>query len=101
MNDPPAVGDVCCAKFTEDDTWYRAVVTAVFFKNDSVEVLYVDDGNKESLPLSRLRPLEQKFRQLPCQAVCCELSGIQLSSEVNMEKGREEDILFIVGMMVY
>ena len=25
----PDVGDFCCAKFTQDDTWYRVLVTAV------------------------------------------------------------------------
>ena len=25
----PAVGDFCCAKFIQDDTWYRVLVTSV------------------------------------------------------------------------
>ena len=25
----PTMGDFCCAKFTQDDTWYRVLVTAV------------------------------------------------------------------------
>lgn len=25
----PDVGDFCCAKFTQDDTWYRVLVTGV------------------------------------------------------------------------
>lgn len=25
----PVTGDFCCAKFTQDDTWYRVLVTAV------------------------------------------------------------------------
>lgn len=25
----PTKGDFCCAKFTQDDTWYRVLVTAV------------------------------------------------------------------------
>lgn len=27
--EPPAKGDFCCAKFAQDDTWYRVQVVAV------------------------------------------------------------------------
>ncbi|KAL9959501.1 hypothetical protein ACROYT_G032828 [Oculina patagonica] len=75
----PAVGDFCCAKFTQDDTWYRVLVTAVeeSDKGPTVEVLCVDDGNREKVGLARLRPLEEKFLKLPCQALCCALSGVR------------------------
>ena len=40
---------------------------------DKVEVLYVDYGNKEEVPLSLLRPLDYRFVILPCQAIKCSL----------------------------
>jgi len=40
---------------------------------DRVEVLYVDYGNKEEVPLSSLRPLDYRFVILPCQAIKCSL----------------------------
>lgn len=42
-----------------------------------VEVLCVDDGNRERLPLSRLRHLDAVLADIPCQAVCCALAGVQ------------------------
>ena len=39
----PRVGDIVSAKFTEDDSWYRAKVRRV--AGDSVDVLYIDYGN--------------------------------------------------------
>lgn len=61
----PRVGDVCCAMFTEDDGFYRAVVTKV--SPDSVEVRYLDYGNSEDLPLSRIWTLNPHFTELPAQ----------------------------------
>ncbi|XP_014670850.1 PREDICTED: uncharacterized protein LOC106811663 [Priapulus caudatus] len=89
----PQVGLVCCARFTQDDTWYRARVVAVYprappprvptagadagsFQEYEVDVVYIDYGNEERLPLSRLRPLEKQFAQLPQQALCCSLAKV-------------------------
>lgn len=69
-------GTPCCGQFTEDDAWYRAVVTATEPGN-KVKVQYVDYGNQETLPLSRVLALDRKFMQLPVQAVSCGIDGLR------------------------
>ncbi|XP_059613411.1 staphylococcal nuclease domain-containing protein 1 [Phlebotomus argentipes] len=55
----PKRGDLCAAKFTEDNDWYRAKVERVTKSN--VSVTYIDYGNKEMLPPSRLAILPPAF----------------------------------------
>uniref|UniRef100_A0A6B2EL05 Staphylococcal nuclease domain-containing protein 1 n=1 Tax=Phlebotomus kandelakii TaxID=1109342 RepID=A0A6B2EL05_9DIPT len=55
----PKRGDLCAAKFTEDNDWYRARVERV--TKTSVSVTYIDYGNKEMLPPSRLAMLPPAF----------------------------------------
>ena len=62
----PRVGEACCAMFTQDDGWYRAVVTNV--TGTMVGVCYLDYGNSENLPLSRVKMLNLMFTGLPVQA---------------------------------
>lgn len=40
-----------------------------------VSVNYVDYGNEEQLPFTRLQPLDPKFCVLPCQAIHCSLGN--------------------------
>jgi staphylococcal nuclease domain-containing protein 1 len=51
----PKRGDLCAARFTEDNEWYRAKIEKV--QGNNVSVVYVDYGNKETLPSSRLAHL--------------------------------------------
>ncbi|KAI8137141.1 hypothetical protein BJV82DRAFT_636668 [Fennellomyces sp. T-0311] len=71
----PRVGDVVSAKFTEDDSWYRAKVRRV--AGGSVDVLYIDYGNSEILPTSRIRVLPDKFKTLKPQAQEAVLSFVK------------------------
>ncbi|XP_050195341.1 tudor domain-containing protein 1 [Myiozetetes cayanensis] len=72
----PAAGNVCCAQFTEDNLWYRATVTA-YASEDSVLVDYVDYGNSDCVPLTKLRPVIPALMNLPAQAIRCSLAGVR------------------------
>nr|XP_054750958.1 uncharacterized protein LOC129256801 isoform X1 [Lytechinus pictus] len=78
----PKVGMYCCACFTNDDCWYRARIIAIHLSPTSlseavgihVDVIYIDYGNRERIPVSRLCPLHPRFTSDPAQAVCCKLA---------------------------
>ncbi|KXJ22761.1 RING finger protein 17 [Exaiptasia diaphana] len=81
------VGDVVCAQFSVDNHWYRARIMSVYSPSHpntlptidnklSVQVLYMDYGNSEWVPLIRLRNVPTKFLHIPDMAVCCCLEDI-------------------------
>jgi staphylococcal nuclease domain-containing protein 1 len=78
----PKAGDYCSAQFSEDKKWYRARVQRVNGVN-SYSVTYIDYGNSETVPGSRLRPLPQQFsvQKLQSQAMESKLAYIDLASE--------------------
>ncbi|KKK11935.1 hypothetical protein P175DRAFT_0429473 [Aspergillus ochraceoroseus IBT 24754] len=77
---PPKAGDFVAAKFTEDGDWYRAKVRRNDREKQQAEVVYIDFGNSEVLPWSRLRPLSQpqfSVQKLRPQAADAVLSFLQ------------------------
>jgi len=81
LDGPPKAGDYVSAKFTEDDTWYRARVRRNDREGKTSEVVYIDYGNSENISWSRLRSLDQaKFgvQKLRAQAQDAVLSFLQL-----------------------
>ena len=75
----PMIGQYCCAQFTEDDGWYRAVIDEV--NGTSVSVNYIDYGNAESLNIQRIKVLSNDFDGQERFALPCQLSGLQEFSE--------------------
>ncbi|KAH8660668.1 hypothetical protein BGZ60DRAFT_381959 [Tricladium varicosporioides] len=78
---PPKTGEYVAAKFSADGQWYRARVRSNDRTAKEAEVVYVDYGNSEKQPWSKLRPLSQpQFspQKLRPQAVDAVLSLLQL-----------------------
>ncbi|EED17570.1 transcription factor (Snd1/p100), putative [Talaromyces stipitatus ATCC 10500] len=76
---PPKAGDFVAAQFSEDNEWYRAKIRRNDREKKTAEVLYVDYGNSEVIPWTRLRPLTQQFsvQKLKPQAADATLSLLQ------------------------
>uniref|UniRef100_A0A8C3UZP1 Staphylococcal nuclease domain-containing protein n=1 Tax=Catharus ustulatus TaxID=91951 RepID=A0A8C3UZP1_CATUS len=77
----PRRGDFCIAKFV-DGEWYRARVEKVE-SGGKVHIFYIDYGNKETLPPTRLAPLPPAFspRVLPPQATEYSFAFIQVPQD--------------------
>ena len=78
-NFAPRKGMLLAGRFTGDNCWYRAVVTE--HPSDAsagVRVHYCDFGNGETLPRSRIRPLDPSLASLPPLAHLCTLSFLKV-----------------------
>ncbi|XP_064488288.1 tudor and KH domain-containing protein homolog [Ornithodoros turicata] len=78
-----AVGDIIAARFMQDDSWYRARITAVNESDYSadetqVAVHYVDFGETGTFKLKEVCKLLEEYHELPYQAIECCLSGVEL-----------------------
>jgi staphylococcal nuclease domain-containing protein 1 len=81
LSGPPKTGEYVAAKFSEDGQWYRARIRANDRAAKEAEIVYVDYGNSEKMPWSKLRPLSQpQFspQKIRPQAVEAQLSLVQL-----------------------
>ncbi|XP_076445232.1 staphylococcal nuclease domain-containing protein 1-like isoform X2 [Babylonia areolata] len=76
----PKRGDICAAKFSVDNQWYRAKVQKV--EPGKAGILFIDFGNKETVPLASLATLPAAFQGLAAQAQEYSLAGITLPPDV-------------------
>ncbi|KAH7628642.1 hypothetical protein B0T09DRAFT_344309 [Sordaria sp. MPI-SDFR-AT-0083] len=82
LPDAPKTGELVAAQFTADGEWYRARVRSNDRSAKVAEVVYIDYGNSEKQPWSKLRPLDAQFgvQKLKAQAIDASLSFVQLPS---------------------
>ena len=70
----PTVGQACVSMFSQDDSPYRARIMSIDHTQLSAKVFFVDYGNSDVIPFSRIYSLPDKFRNtFPCQAIPCRL----------------------------
>nr|CAD7193949.1 unnamed protein product [Timema douglasi] len=62
------MGQLCAAKSSKDDGWYRAKVLSV--SKDDACVVFLDYGNSETIPLSNLRVLDVSFHVPNIMSFC-------------------------------
>ncbi|XP_016399209.1 tudor domain-containing protein 6-like isoform X2 [Sinocyclocheilus rhinocerous] len=75
-------GDMVCAMFPEDNSWYRAAVR----KNlgDTINVEFVDFGNTATISASKICRLDQSFASFPRYSIHCSVH------KLNVESGDQE-----------
>ncbi len=74
-------GSVCVARFSEDESWYRATVVAC--SGDQATVRFLDFGNTETCGVLELKEVNEKYLDIPAFAVECCLDDASSSDEVN------------------
>ncbi|XP_006825239.1 RING finger protein 17-like, partial [Saccoglossus kowalevskii] len=88
----PIPGMACCGQYAYDDEWYRAEVLKVKSVSPlTVEVIYVDYGTTETIPVDRLRELPEEFKILPIQGVRCDLVGLKPPRKI------PDDVTLVTG----
>ena len=73
----PTIGEIVLAQYSVDNKWYRSQITQTFTTEQEVELIFLDYGNSEVVPFSKLRELPQQFSVLPPHAKECILAEIE------------------------
>ncbi|KAL0852270.1 hypothetical protein ABMA28_000478 [Loxostege sticticalis] len=76
----PRRGNVCAARFTMDDQWYRAKVEKVT-EDKKAHIFYIDYGNREVVSITRLAPLPAGTESEPAYASEFTLACVKFPSD--------------------
>lgn len=80
----PVIGELVCALYSADSTWYRAEVLDI--NEDDYLLQFLDYGNSETVKCNDIRMIDPSLITVPRLAVCCHLKGVDL-------KGLSEDTI--------
>ncbi|KFB51179.1 hypothetical protein ZHAS_00019439 [Anopheles sinensis] len=86
-----AVGEYYLVVIT--DCWYRVRVDEINYEANQCQCFFIDIGEREQLALDALYPCDPKYLQLPGQAKCFSLDGLEDFSEYPKGKHHLQDLL--------
>ncbi|KAH0621947.1 hypothetical protein JD844_023713 [Phrynosoma platyrhinos] len=69
----PEPGKLCCARYSKDNNFYRAIIIKV--EDNSVTVSFLDFGNTAIVSFFDVRILLPEFLELPALAIYCSLAN--------------------------
>ncbi|KAB7502140.1 Tudor domain-containing protein 1, partial [Armadillidium nasatum] len=67
----PQEGEICMARFSSDNLWYRAA--CIYQNKDSASVVFVDYGNQEEVSFKNICQMVDKFLAVPLIALHCRI----------------------------
>ncbi|XP_058143631.1 tudor domain-containing protein 15 [Dasypus novemcinctus] len=70
----PEPGLFCCARYSKDKHFYRAVITEI--NGYKIDVYFLDYGSTDSVPFFDVKILLPEFCEFPALAMCCSLAQI-------------------------
>ncbi len=73
---PPPLNEPCCVVYDLDNSWCRGLIQAVDVPSNTVDVLFVDFGNTEVIPISNVFIVPNGFLTIPAQAISFSLHGL-------------------------
>lgn len=71
------IGSPCCAMY-DDGAWYRGKIKKVDV--DTCDIFFVDYGNTDPVPKSKIKKLRNDLYRWPSQAVCCKVFNVSPKS---------------------
>ncbi|BFF90652.1 uncharacterized protein DMAD_09139 [Drosophila madeirensis] len=73
----PMLDDLCLARYSKDELWYRATVREVHMTTKQATVYYVDFHDTETVPYAHLKVMPEQLLAFPLRSLCVRLHGVK------------------------
>ncbi|XP_061424912.1 tudor domain-containing protein 6-like [Lethenteron reissneri] len=84
------LGDLICAKYSDDESWYRAVVRGFEPDDPLALVEFIDYGNTDRVGSDSMSELRTEFLRHPRRSIACSLAGVRPCVSIHGNKWTKE-----------